>query len=705
MSVPNNSDHSQKQFPSGRPGQNTTGQFIVGTAIVIFLVAMGVYAMMFPANPAMDMSDSTAAVNDPGNGQTVSTRATPENAVENVSQHPADAMQTTEVPKEDRWRSGDFVGSRKCAECHAEIAQMYSDHPMAKTLALAADAAPIENVESGAAEFEAQGCSYRVERVGDRMIHTEYMNDPSGNPLYKQSVDVQYAVGSGMNARTYVIDRGGILFESPITWYTEKQKWDLSPGYHDNPRQRFNRRISDGCIQCHSGRPAPSGSGTSDRFEKQPFPEMGIGCERCHGPGKQHVEKLESTDQNADEISAEEMQIVNPARLERRREDGVCYQCHMGGKGRILRKGKSYHDFQPGMATEDIWTVFVAPSPFTDDGSPRFTSHVEQMESSACFTGSSKSMRCTTCHDPHYAPRPEERADYYRAKCNTCHSEKGCSVPVEERQSPPALNSCIHCHMPKFGSSDIPHTSGSDHRVLRKPGSDSGAQDHSRDNEVWSIFDESDKRMPEWEVRRARALALSDQAMEGANLPLMRKAVTELEAVLAHDAFDVDVLSKLCFFYCDSREFPKAMDAFQAALRIDPRHEMSLKNFGMLALQIRSFDEGRRSFERYLEVNPWDGTMFGPYAATLANSGDLNAALTAAERGLQLDPTQVKLRALAVQLYERIGDQKKSREHRELLQQISSRIDPWDQKRLERKRKELEASLQSGATSLQSGEN
>ena len=247
--------------------------------------------------------------------------------------------------------------------------------------------------------------------------------------------------------------------------------------------------------------------------------------------------------------------------------------------------------------------------------------------------------------------------------------------------------------MPKFGSSDIPHTSGSDHRILKDPGSSPDVSDEVHQHKVWSIFDGSDERMPEWAVARARALALSDQAMEESDLPLMNQAVAALEAVLAHDPHDVDVLSKLCFFYCDSRNYTKAIGAFEAALRIDPYHEMSLKNYGMLALQTGSFETGRRCFESYLKVNEWDGTMYGPYAAILANSGNLQQAVEVAERGLRLDPTQKKLYALAAQLYRRLGDRDKSLHHRETLQEISRMLDPWDQKRIDRKQKLLRDSL------------
>ena len=305
-----------------------------------------------------------------------------ERPAEPAKQAVAPAEPQVEEPRV-RWHLDEYVGSQKCAECHAEIAETFAQHPMANTLASVASASSLEVIEGDSTEFEAQGRRYRVRRDGDRMIHTELMTDADGNPIYEQSQEVHYAVGSGTNAKTYVFDHDGVLFESPITWYTEKGIWDLSPGYHDNPGLRFSRRITDGCLQCHSGLPAPTGNGTSARFDEPPFLELGIGCERCHGPGKRHVEKFEAELVNAGD--AQDTLIVNPAGLEGRVQDSVCYQCHMGGKRRILRTGKSYHDFRPGMATEDIWTVFVEPTPVGEDGTAQFISHVEQMQSSACF--------------------------------------------------------------------------------------------------------------------------------------------------------------------------------------------------------------------------------------------------------------------------------------------------------------------------------
>ena len=117
----------------------------------------------------------------------------------------AEEVPTRQSP-EARWHLNDYVGSEKCAECHAEIAETFAEHPMANTLATVAEASPIEVIKNDASEFEAFGRQYRVERDGDRMIHTEFMTDDDDQTIYEQSEEVHFAVGSG-NERSHIHDQ------------------------------------------------------------------------------------------------------------------------------------------------------------------------------------------------------------------------------------------------------------------------------------------------------------------------------------------------------------------------------------------------------------------------------------------------------------------------------------------------------------------
>ncbi|MCA9076194.1 MAG: hypothetical protein KDA93_14285 [Planctomycetaceae bacterium] len=664
------------QPPSGEPPR-TVGQRVFGALILTSLAAAVVYAVVFREQPET-----------PPASQPVDPTNTP------VTHAP-----TEQRPRETHDRHDEeFVGSQTCADCHSEIAETFAKHPMALTMATVAEASPIEVCEGDVAEFEAFGCKYHVERIGDRMVHTEFMTDDDGEIVYEQSVDVDYSVGSGTTARTYLIDRGGILYESPISWYVDKQKWDLSPGYQDNPRQRFNRRVSDGCVQCHAGRVAYVGDGTTNRYESEPFLEKGIGCERCHGPGARHVAKMESGDLDTDSNAADNMLIVNPSRLDAVRAESICYQCHRDGKRRILRKGKSYHDFRPGMATEDIWTVFASTESLDSDESNPFTSQVQQMHASACFRGSNGEMRCTSCHDPHHAPSPEERAEYYRVRCHECHADRGCSLPIEEREPAPAFNSCIHCHMPTSGSSDIPHTSQSDHRVLRDPLNTQSIESPTSGGGVWTIYDKSEEILPPWELQRAKALSLSDQSIQNLDRTLTVRAIGELEAVLARDPNDTSVLRSLAFLYGILGQQARAAALFEAALQIEPDDEVSLKNLGLTAYRSQSYGLALQSYQSFLKLNQWDVTMYGPYIATLAASRDMQTAVEAAEFALRLDPTQRELRGMAAQLYAQTGEQEKAIEQRDKMKLIHERLDPWDQLRRERIRKQLRENLPDGSS-------
>ena len=115
------------------------------------------------------------------------------------------------------------------ARCHAAIARAYRKHPMGRSLN------PVELVaipDTAPPSFQAQGLEYSVERRGDRVFHKETKRDASGRVVSQIEAEARYAIGSGEQALAFLLERGdGHLFESPITWYSRTQKWDLSPGY------------------------------------------------------------------------------------------------------------------------------------------------------------------------------------------------------------------------------------------------------------------------------------------------------------------------------------------------------------------------------------------------------------------------------------------------------------------------------------------
>ncbi len=263
-----------------------------------------------------------------------------------------------------------------------------------------------------------------------------------------------YFIGSGAAARTFLMGTRGFLFESPVTYYRQSASWKASPGFADLDYPFLTRPVVPGCLQCHASN-IQAKSGTLNGYATPPFQENGVSCERCHGPGSDHIVKG--------------TKMVNPAKLPPAARDSICAQCHLSGEVRVSKPGKPDRALTPGGLLADDLTVFVRA------GSPselRVTSHVENLAQSACKRASADKMWCGTCHDPHTTPEPAQKAAYYRSKCLSCHQTKDCHAAAEARLA--NGDNCTACHMPSGSTSDIQHVVFTDHSIRRKPGSSGG---------------------------------------------------------------------------------------------------------------------------------------------------------------------------------------------------------------------------------------
>ena len=70
-----------------------------------------------------------------------------------------------------------------------------------------------------------------------------------------------------------------------------------------------------------------------------------------------------------------------------------------------------------------------------------------RLRQSKCFEASAGALVCTTCHNPHRAPRGEQAIAQYRAACLKCHQPKLAALVQSGRH--PSQDNCIPCHMAK----------------------------------------------------------------------------------------------------------------------------------------------------------------------------------------------------------------------------------------------------------------
>ncbi|MBX3444039.1 MAG: hypothetical protein KF774_16645 [Planctomyces sp.] len=558
-----------------------------------------------------------------------------------------------------------YVGSQACAACHQKEVDEYHGHPMASSLASTLGAEPVESYEQ--TEFSPlPGFEYYVERNEDAVIHHERRRDADGEVIYDQGIPVHFAVGSGTRGRTYLINDEGRLYASMVTWYTESGQWGLSPGYQPGLNLRFERRVSEGCIACHSGR-VEKHPAEQDRFASQPFLEESIGCERCHGPGESHIAFRSGTP----EANSSDP-IFNPANVSDARRDAVCNQCHLQGRRRVVRYGKSEFDFRPGQFLSDNWITFLKTEGVAE-GDAAAVSQVEQMYASRCYTATQGALSCITCHDSHDVPQGEARHAAHRQKCLSCHSpgQTECSESLETRHAATEVDSCMVCHMPKFPAVDV-HAAQTDHRILKRPAPNRAeprpvGQRPMQQEAV--IFEEPGAVVPDWELNRARGITLAERVQlndERTAVP----AINLLLSVIPRAPQDLESRYAAGIAFHAIQQPSLAVQAWEQALEIQSEHEDTLHALASLYHELKELPAAREYYERLLKVNPGRSQSWGRLAHVLGQLGELEAGIEAANRALEINPSLMQTHQWLAEVYHRVGKHQQAAVHEDIYERL-----------------------------------
>jgi tetratricopeptide (TPR) repeat protein len=307
---------------------------------------------------------------------------------------------------------------------------------------------------------------------GDQMKIMEFRLKGK-DTVFKRVENVDYIIGSGQHTNSHIRNLNGYLYQMPMTFFSQKKQWDFPPGFENGFNTHFNRKIGLECMSCHNALP-DFVEGSENKFNAVP---EGINCERCHGPGSIHV-KQRSTGQRIDTSRYIDYSIVNPGKLSIERQFDVCQRCHLQGNA-VLKNGKSFYDFRPGMILSDYISVFLPKYENADDEFI-MASHVDRLKQSLCFIKSFKSvdstalrpyknaLTCVTCHNPHVSVKATN-TERFNSACKNCHSTvKNNFCTESEIVRAQSKDNCVSCHMPRSGSIDIPHVSIHDH-YIRKP--------------------------------------------------------------------------------------------------------------------------------------------------------------------------------------------------------------------------------------------
>jgi tetratricopeptide (TPR) repeat protein len=283
--------------------------------------------------------------------------------------------------------------------------------------------------------------------VSSRVQHRLTNND--GATALETTVDgrtfralVLYILGSGKHGQTLVVrDELGEHRESRVSYQPKRGAWSKTINHPDSPPDAIGyigRPVSQGtarmCVHCHT----TTASAVLSPATNRPH-DRGIGCERCHGPGGNHIKAVA--------LEFADPAIARPSLASAAEVTNLCAECHREPSSTMSPDSPDFIRFQ----------------------APTFMR-------SRCYTESG-SFSCVSCHAPHKNAATSPSA--YEAVCLKCHaptksaaSDSGDATGDAKGRGPCPVNptqGCLNCHMPKIPKA-VPGAEFTDHYIRVREG-------------------------------------------------------------------------------------------------------------------------------------------------------------------------------------------------------------------------------------------
>ena len=318
--------------------------------------------------------------------------------------------------------------------------------------------------------------SIKAFKKGEKFLFTLIDNDNSEN---NQTYEIAKVLG-GKWDQHYEILLGDNYLPAPLRWSVaagdwligsyRPHDWFVADGTADGrPRKADelsrNRVAEAKCAGCHTTGYDFAKDASSGVWKAEGQGELGVACEKCHGPASLHVDAAKQAGATGKLLEAGTSTIVHPLKdLNPLQQTQLCAQCHGRGANKTIKDISFPLGFLPGDMDLTSRFTFWSYSGVHDksqykyfwpnDWAKRNRQQWQDFTKSTHFVKAG--MSCLTCHTFHGERKDAQLRLNPESLCVSCHSENGYARrPNAEMYAGSPMEQagvrCIDCHMARIG--------------------------------------------------------------------------------------------------------------------------------------------------------------------------------------------------------------------------------------------------------------
>jgi predicted CXXCH cytochrome family protein len=337
-----------------------------------------------------------------------------------------------------------FVGSNSCAGCHTQAYQDWqgSHHDQAMQHATAATVKGDFNNRS----FQAPGNNAVFSTKADGF----YARLAGTNGQVNEH-KILYTFGTEPLQQYLVAFAGGRLQQLPVAWNTLTNQWfDPQPELLAQPGEWVHwseggKNWNGMCADCHSNNVEKNFDLASNSYSTT-VAELNVGCESCHGPGRDHIAAVSSANFDA---AIDKLHLSMKVGESSLAVVDQCGRCH-------ARRQQLTNKFEHGSSQllDHYLPQLLTPPTYHSDGQilDEVFVYGSFVQSKMYHSG----VGCVDCHQPHSVKLKAEGNQL----CVGCHSSEQFDTPKHHHHGTNPSQSltlpkdnlqgtqCIDCHMP-----------------------------------------------------------------------------------------------------------------------------------------------------------------------------------------------------------------------------------------------------------------